>query len=144
MIILDTDHLSVFARSEGTAATKLRQRIIDHHRSTGELFAVTAISLEEQMRGWLARIGGQRDALRQVESYERLVELVDFYSKWQITQFDNPSASRYQVLRRAKIRIGSMDLKIAAIVLVNNSLLLTANAVDFAKVPGLRFENWLT
>lgn len=78
MIILDTDHLSVFARSEGTAATKLRQRIIDHHRSTGELFAVTAISLEEQMRGWLARIGGQRDALRQVESYERLVELVDF------------------------------------------------------------------
>ena len=37
-----------------------------------------------------------------------------------------------------------IDLKIAAICLVHDALLLTRNLVDFEKVPGLRVENWLT
>jgi tRNA(fMet)-specific endonuclease VapC len=36
-----------------------------------------------------------------------------------------------------------MDLKIAAIALVNDALLLTANLRDFERVPRLRIENWL-
>jgi tRNA(fMet)-specific endonuclease VapC len=46
-------------------------------------------------------------------------------------------------LRRQKIRIGSQDLKIAAIAMTENALLLSANLRDFQKVPGLRVENWL-
>ena len=37
----------------------------------------------------------------------------------------------------------TMDLKIAAIALVNDATLLTANKRDFEQVEGLRFENWL-
>jgi tRNA(fMet)-specific endonuclease VapC len=40
-------------------------------------------------------------------------------------------------------RFSRMNLKIAAISLTSNALLLTANRLDFEKVPGLRFENWL-
>jgi predicted nucleic acid-binding protein len=36
-----------------------------------------------------------------------------------------------------------MDLKIACITIVNQGTLLTRNSKDFAKVPGLHFENWL-
>ncbi len=36
-----------------------------------------------------------------------------------------------------------MDLKVASISLAHDVSLLTRNAVDFAKVPDLRFENWL-
>jgi len=46
-------------------------------------------------------------------------------------------------LRQQKIRIGTMDLKIASIALVNDALLITANIRDFSLVPGLRCENWL-
>jgi len=34
-------------------------------------------------------------------------------------------------------------MKIAAITLAHGAALLTRNIADFAKVPGLRFENWL-
>jgi tRNA(fMet)-specific endonuclease VapC len=45
--------------------------------------------------------------------------------------------------RSQGIRIGTLDLKIAAITIAHDATLLTRNTVDFAKVPGLRFENWL-
>ena len=40
-------------------------------------------------------------------------------------------------------RIGTQDLKIAAIVLEQDALLLSRNTVDFERVPGLRVESWL-
>lgn len=36
-----------------------------------------------------------------------------------------------------------MDLKIAAICIAHDAMLLSRNLVDFEKVPGLRVENWL-
>jgi tRNA(fMet)-specific endonuclease VapC len=44
---------------------------------------------------------------------------------------------------RKQVRIGSQDLKIAAIALAQGALLLSANLRDFRKVPGLQVENWL-
>jgi tRNA(fMet)-specific endonuclease VapC len=46
-------------------------------------------------------------------------------------------------LRHAGVRIGSMDLKIACIVLAHDATLLSRNTSDFSQVPGLRLENWL-
>jgi tRNA(fMet)-specific endonuclease VapC len=36
-----------------------------------------------------------------------------------------------------------MDLKIAAIALANDALVLSANLREFGRVPGLRVEDWL-
>jgi tRNA(fMet)-specific endonuclease VapC len=48
----------------------------------------------------------------------------------------------YLELRRQRIRIGTQDLRIAAIVLAENSILVTRNQRDFERVPGLAFEDW--
>ena len=60
-----------------------------------------------------------------------------------ILPFDEAAARQFDNLRRQKLRIGSRDLKIAATALVNHALLLSANLIDFKRVPGLRVENWL-
>ena len=41
-----------------------------------------------------------------------------------------------------RIRIGTMDLKIAAITIANNATLLSRNLKDFNKVTGLEVEDW--
>jgi tRNA(fMet)-specific endonuclease VapC len=69
--------------------------------------------------------------------------LFDFYQEFEIVPFDEPAARQFDELRKQKLRIGARDLKIAATALVNHSLLLSANRIDFERVPGLRVENWL-
>jgi tRNA(fMet)-specific endonuclease VapC len=48
------------------------------------------------------------------------------------------SANQFDQLRAARIRPGTMDLKIASIALVNQALLLSANRRDFEQVAGAR------
>ncbi len=52
MIVLDTDHINV-VQSEGSFASTL---VANMGRSADKDFATTAITIEEQMRGWLALI----------------------------------------------------------------------------------------
>ena len=48
----------------------------------------------------------------------------------------------FRRLRKAGLRIGTMDLRIAAIAMAHGALLISRNLVDFQKVPGLRVEDW--
>ena len=141
MIFLDTDHVTVLSFSKHSLHARLSDRI---SAASGEAFAVTIVSVEEQMRGWLARINRLKGLHEQVGAYRELRSLFRFFQEWEIVDFDATAADEVRRLRHAKIRIGTMDLKIAAIALTRNALLLTANLTDFRQIPGLRVENWLT
>ena len=65
-----------------------------------------------------------------------------FLAHLQILTYDEPAMRRYEQLRKAKIKIGRMDLRIAAVVLEQGAVLVTRNARDFKKAPGLQFEDW--
>jgi tRNA(fMet)-specific endonuclease VapC len=101
------------------------------------------VSVEEVLRGWLAVIHRLRAVYRQIPAYVRLGRLFSVLSDWVIVPFDERAADQFTTLRRQRIRIGTMDLKIASIALVNNALLVTANLRDYSRVPHLRYENWL-
>ena len=140
MIILDTDHLSALQYRAAPSAFALQARL--ESLSPDEI-ATTAISVEEQMRGWLGLIRRYPDVHRQVPAYERLIRLFDFFAQWQILPFDQAAADQFTRLRRQGIRIGTMDLKIAAIVAVRGGTLLSGNNRDFDQVPGVHVEDWL-
>jgi tRNA(fMet)-specific endonuclease VapC len=140
MILLDTDHLTVLSYPEGSKSAVLIARM---QAAASETFATTVVSVEEQMRGWLAEINRWRQLHKQIPAYERFALLFEFLSNWEIALFDQRAADECENLRRQRLRIGTQDLKIASIVLVENALLLSANLRDFRRVPGLRVENWL-
>jgi tRNA(fMet)-specific endonuclease VapC len=70
------------------------------------------------------------------------VQHLDNYRRIPVLAFDEAAAVIFQRLRRTRLRIGTMDLKIAAIVLSRDTTLLSRNLADFRQVPGLRVEEW--
>jgi tRNA(fMet)-specific endonuclease VapC len=139
VILLDTDHLSVFTDARDPRHELLNSRM----ERAADQVACSIVSVEEVLRGWLAIIHRLRDVHRQPPAYVRLGYLFNVLSDWQIVPFDDRAADRFAGLRRQGIRISTMDLKIASIALVNDALLVTANLRDFSQVPELRCENWL-
>lgn len=138
MIVLDTDLLTIVQRAEGEAYTRLADRL----DASGEPVWVTMVSFEEQMRGWLAYAARARTPESVVQGYTRLRAFLEDFQTRPILDFDDRAATEFERLRRLKIRIGTMDLRIAAIVLVHDALLLSRNLTDFRQVPGLRVEDW--
>jgi tRNA(fMet)-specific endonuclease VapC len=139
VIVLDTSYISLI-QYPGDPASSLRERLLV---SGDAEIVTTAITPEEQMRGWLSAIHGQAEVHRQVTYYDRLVGLFRFFAGWRILPFDDLAADQFQSLRAQRVRIGTMDLKIASIVLVHGATLLSSNVQDFEKVPGLRVADWL-
>jgi tRNA(fMet)-specific endonuclease VapC len=140
VILFDTDHFNVLQIGKGSSYQTLAARM---HDSPDEHFATTVVTFEEHMRGWLAGIRRTRDVASQVRPYDQLINLVRFFQAWEIVRFDERAAERFRDLRQKRVRIGTMDLKIAAIALEQDATLLSANANDFDDVPGLRVEDWL-
>ena len=138
MFVLDTNHVTELAY-DSARGSRLRRRL----REARAEVATSVITLEEELRGWLARINRERTPAAQVPVYEKLIERVMFFSRWSILPLDDESAATFVRLRAQGIRIGTQDLKIAAITLAHEATLLTRNTADFTQVPGLKFENWL-
>ena len=94
------------------------------------------------MRGWLAQLAKARTMAQQVAAYSRLSRHVRTFREVPLLEFDERAAVEYQRLRKLHPRTGSMDLKIAAIVLVHDATLLTRNVADFSGIRGLTIEDW--
>lgn len=139
MVVLDTDHLSILERSTHPGSLILRAHLT--HLAPDEV-VTTIINYEEQMRGWMMYLTQTRSAAQQVAAYHRLLQQLDNSRRISALAFDEAAALVFQRLRRARLRIGTMDMKIAAIALSREALLLSRNLADFRQVPGLRVEDW--
>ena len=94
------------------------------------------------MRGWLTDIPEARSIERQQAKYHQLIRMLNYYYATPILPFDDAAVAVFQNLWLQRLRVGTMDIKIAAIALANEATLLTRNLSDFGKVPGLRAEDW--
>jgi tRNA(fMet)-specific endonuclease VapC len=137
--VLDTDHLSLFQREHPTVTQHLKQ--INFVNT-----AITVVTLEEQIKGWLNVINSYNNQPSQSEklilAYKGLRDGIEYLNKIQLLDFEQSAYNVYQELVRQRIRIGTKDLRIAAITLSINAILVTRNTKDFAKVPNLQIEDW--
>jgi tRNA(fMet)-specific endonuclease VapC len=104
--------------------------------------AITIITVEEQIRGRLAVIKRQTTTSSLVCAYQWFHATLDYFAHLAILDFDQAAYEQYQKLRQQKVPIGTQDLRIAAIVLTANGILVTRNQRDFSQVPGLAIEDW--
>jgi len=138
MYIFDTDHLSLIQRNGRDGKRILARLAVTEEAEV----AVTVITYEEQSRGRLGLLGQSKTLDEQVFAYQGLLQLATDYCSMVILPFDRPAAVEHQRLRKAYSRLGTMDLRIAAIVLTQDAILLTRNQSDFGQVAGLRIEDW--
>ncbi len=137
--LLDTEHLVVLQRRTQPAFGNLTERL--RRKDPSEIFA-SVVSLHEQMQGWLAFLNRARSASQIVLAYSELEELGRSFFEINVLSFSNDAQEHFDALRKRQIRIGTMDLRIACIALVEDATVLTANRIDFEKVPGLRIYDW--
>ncbi len=135
--ILDTDHISLLQR--GHPAVERRIRSINLND-----IAITIISVEEQLYGRLNSIRRAKSSETLKTAYQGLYETLDDFKAANVLEFNTTAISLYQELVNQKIRVGTQDLRIAAIARSVNGILVTRNQRDFTKVPNLTLEDWST
>lgn len=133
--VLDTDILSLWQRGHPAVAAN----VLSHPLAEQ---AVTVISVEEGLSGWYTRLrrAKRRDELAHV--YQRLADAIRMLSRFNVLSFTEPAMDRYDLLRSAHPNVGKNDLRIAAIVLVNQDTLVTRNSRDFRHIPSLVIVDW--
>jgi tRNA(fMet)-specific endonuclease VapC len=135
--VLDTDIVTYHQRNRPMIVTRLA-------RLEPDQIATTAITLEEQLRGALAVIRQQQDLERLTRAYHLLQVISTYFCQVTVLPFDDAALAIYRGLVARKVRIGTRDLRIAAIVLASGATLVTGNRRHFDQVPELPIEDWNT
>jgi len=128
--ILDTNVISDLIRNPHGRAAKRIARV-------GESNICTSIIVAAELRYGCAKSGSPR--------LRKAVE--DLLGEISVLSFEAPADAEYGAIRATVeargTPIGSNDLLIAAHARATGSTIVTANADEFKRVPGLKVENWL-
>lgn len=135
MYILDTDHISLFQRRDAAVPARVLA-------TPAVELATTVITVEEQLRGRLARVRRARSDAEVVRAYRSLLATLVFFQSITVMPFDEPAQAIFSGLRAQRPRVGTQDLRIAAIALSQEATLVTRNRQDFAGIPSLPVEDW--
>ncbi len=131
--LFDTDHLTLFQHGH----TALRHRLASQPAGA---VGICVVTVEETLRGRLAKLARSKDGPTRIHAYRLLVEALLDFAQFPILPYNQPAEGSFQQLRL--VRIGTQDRKITATALANQLILVTRNRRDFARVPGLVLEDW--
>jgi tRNA(fMet)-specific endonuclease VapC len=133
--LLDTDHFTLHELCH----SPLRQHLAAH---PPDAIAISIVTAEEALRGRLALLAKNQRGAARLHAYAKLLETLRFLNTIPIVAFEQPAEDQFQQLKAQNIRVGTRDLKIAAVALANSLIVVTRNRRDFGRVPGLTLEDW--
>lgn len=106
---------------------------------------VPIVVVEEILRGRLNSVRqaeGGKSKIDPVRAYQLLGETMDAFRHVLVLPYSPPAHALYQQWRSEKLRVGTHDLRIAAICIAHSARLITRNRRDFERVPRLDLEVW--
>ena len=133
--LFDTDHLTLYERGHSLLVPRVAVLPPD-------TVGVSAVTVEEALRGRLGYLARPLSSAARVRGYTLLVGTVRLFHQLPILPFDQASENQFQHLRAQPLRVGTQDLRIAAVALVNHLTLLTRNRRDFSRIVGLSIDDW--
>src|SRR5262249_18594106 len=104
--------------------------------------AITIVTAEEHLRGRLAQVKKAAAGEARSTAYNYLHKAITDLVKLHILNYDLAADNIYQELRQQRFRTGSQDMRIAAITLAHQGILVTRNRNDFIQIPSLTLEDW--
>jgi tRNA(fMet)-specific endonuclease VapC len=137
--LLDTDHISILQRQSGPEYASLIARLAQVRRVD---LAFCSVSFHEQVLGcntYLAQAKTSADIVRGYQMFDRVLSA---FAAAHVLPFDNRASIVCDNLVAQRVRIATMDWRIASIALSQALTLVTRNTRDFTKVPGLIIEDW--
>ena len=128
--LLDTNIISDFIRNpKGRVASRIRR--------VGREAVFTSVIVAAELRFGVAKNGSFKLGRRVEEALQALL----------VEPFEQPADAAYAAIRASLEKqgksIGGNDLFIAAHALTLGCTLATANEREFARIDGLKCENWL-
>jgi tRNA(fMet)-specific endonuclease VapC len=139
MFVLDTDLIVVLQRQSQPECNRLLRKMGMHLPKT---IYYSIVSFHEQALGANQYITRAKSPAKVVRGYGMLDTVLNTYRSAPVLPFDANAAAEFDSARAKKVRIGTMDLRIAAIALSRGMTVVTRNLRDFGKVPGLNIEDW--
>ena len=76
------------------------------------------------------------------EHFEDVVEIMKLFEQYSISELKRYGEIRWQ-LESKGLKIGDMDMFIAATALEENLIVVTGNTDHFSRIEGVKFENWM-
>src|SRR5207244_4246777 len=96
----------------------------------------------EQVLGCNAYLARTKKSTDIIRGYQRFDRVLSAFGAAPVLPFDAKASAVFDGLVAQRVRIATMDLRIASIALSQGLTVLTRNSHDFGKVPGLVIENW--
>jgi tRNA(fMet)-specific endonuclease VapC len=100
------------------------------------------MTVDEQLTGWYTLTRQARNPEEIARSYARLSDAVTRLAKWRILPYTESAISRVAQFKALRLNLRLMDLRIAAVALEHEAVIVTRNRRDFDRIPGLKIEDW--
>lgn len=139
MYLLDTDTIGILQSRPEPEFGRLSHRMQEWGATD---FFVSIISFHEQVAGWNAYLNRAKTPTGVIRAYLMFERVLHDFSSRKVVPFDEAATDVFDSLKRKRVRIGTLDLRIAATAIAKQLTLLSRNLVDFKKVPGLDVEDW--
>lgn len=138
MWILDTDHVSHLLQGNMVVSSRA-DKVFPN-------LAITVVTVQEIFNGWVVKINGASESTDLVTLYTKLWTNLEYFKEVRILNFDAKAYNCYDRLLKENKQLNKKrlqkDLRIAAIALSVNAVMVTRNKRDFSLIPGLVIEDW--
>src|SRR5262245_35515596 len=133
--VLDTDTTTLLLRGHAAVCKRAGEQAPDS-------LVITIVTVEEILTGWYGQIRRATKDDQLLRAYTALQQAVEFIARIRILPLDALALQKFHDLKSGKFRLGTNDLRIAAIVQAQDATLVTCNLSDFKRLPSIKLEDW--